>query len=354
MACAMFSIRICESSMAEPRPHRRDDRPPTLAIDNLQIEIAMQRGLARVVDNVSLEVWPKEIVGVIGESGSGKTMTALSVLGLMPRRAKIAGEIKLSGEPLARLSETAFRKLRGDRIAYIPQDALRALNPVLRVDMQVGEPLNIHRNTPWEEAKRRAVDLLSAVHIPQPQQRAREYPHQFSGGMQQRAMIAMGLALEPELLIADEPTTALDVTVQAQVLHLLREIREKHNTAILFITHDLGVIAELCDWVYVMYAGAVLEQGPAESIFARPAHPYTQMLLRATPTVRAVQEELLSIPGTIPQPFELPSGCRFADRCPYRFDRCASEPPHLIVDSEHSARCWLLTESRVSSEAVAS
>ena len=206
--------------MADPRPHRRNDRPPTLAIDNLQIEIAMQRGLARVVDNVSLEVWPKEIVGVIGESGSGKTMTALSILGLMPRRAKIAGEIKLSGQPLTRLSESAFRKLRGNRIAYIPQDALRALNPVLRVDMQVGEPFTIHRNTPWEEAKRRALDLLSSVHIPQPQQRAREYPHQFSGGMQQRAMIAMGLALEPELLIADEPTTALDVTVQAQVLRL--------------------------------------------------------------------------------------------------------------------------------------
>jgi oligopeptide/dipeptide ABC transporter ATP-binding protein len=354
MACAMFSIRICESSMADRRLHRRDDRPPTLAIDNLQIEIAMQRGLARVVDNVSLEVWPKEIVGVIGESGSGKTMMALSVLGLMPRRAKIAGEIKLSGQSLTRLSKPEFRKLRGDRIAYIPQDALRALNPVLRVDMQVGEPLNIHRHTPWEEAKRRALELLSAVRIPQPHQRAREYPHQFSGGMQQRAMIAMGLALEPELLIADEPTTALDVTVQAQVLRLLREIREKHNTSILFITHDLGVISELCDWVYVMYAGAVLEQGPIESIFARPAHPYTQMLLRATPTVRAVQEELLSIPGTIPQPFELPSGCRFADRCPYRFDRCASEPPHLTVDSAHSARCWLLTESRVSFEAVAS
>jgi peptide/nickel transport system ATP-binding protein len=336
--------------MATPRPHRRDDRPPTLAIDNLQIEIAMQRGLARVVDNVSLEVWPNEIVGVIGESGSGKTMTALSVLGLLPRRATIAGEIKLTGQSLTRLSEAALRKLRGDRIAYIPQDALRALNPVLRVDTQVGEPLNIHHHTPWKEAKRRALDLLSAVHIPQPQQRAREYPHQFSGGMQQRAMIAMGLALDPELLIADEPTTALDVTVQAQVLRLLREIREKHDTAILFITHDLGVIAELCDWVYVMYAGAVVEQGPVESIFAQPGHPYTQMLLRSTPTVRTVQEELLSIPGTIPQPFELPSGCRFADRCPYRFGRCASEPPHLILDSEHSARCWLLTDSRLSSE----
>jgi oligopeptide/dipeptide ABC transporter ATP-binding protein len=331
--------------MSDVRRHRRADRPATLAIDRLRIEIAMQRGVARVVDDVTLEVWPGEIVGVIGESGSGKTMTALSVLGLMPRRAGIAaGDILLQGQPITRLADSERRKLRGDRIAFIPQDALRALNPVLRVDRQVGEPLNIHRRTSWEKAKQRAVELLGAVHLPRPAERAREYPHQFSGGMQQRAMIAMGLALEPELLIADEPTTALDVTVQAQVLKLLREIRDAHGTAILFITHDLGVIAELCDWVYVMYAGAVLEQGPVERLFAQPAHPYTQMLLQATPTVRTVQAELLSIPGQIPQPFDLPAGCRFADRCPHRFDRCSSEPPHLRVDAEHTARCWLLSD----------
>jgi oligopeptide/dipeptide ABC transporter ATP-binding protein len=330
--------------MSDPRPHRRADRPPTLSINSLQVEIAMQGAVARVVDNVSIDVWPKEVVGVIGESGSGKTMTALSILGLIPPRAKLSGTIKLSGQDLTKLPEAALRNLRGDRIAYIPQDALRALNPLMQVDMQVGEPFNIHRRTPWQEAKRRAIDLLSAVHISQAQKRAREYPHQFSGGMQQRAMIAMGLALEPELLIADEPTTALDVTVQAQVLHLLREIRSSHGTAILFITHDLGVISELCDWVYVMYAGSVLEQGPVEGIFRRPSHPYTQMLLRATPTVRSVQEELLSIPGTIPPPFELPAGCRFADRCPYRFDLCSKEPSHLRAGPEHSARCWLLSQ----------
>jgi len=329
--------------MSDGRRHRRSDMSPTLAIEKLRVEIATPRGIARVIDDVSLEVWPGEIVGVIGESGSGKTMTALSVLGLTPRRAGIAaGSIRLHDREITDLSDAERRKLRGDRIAFIPQDALRALNPVLRVDLQVGEPCNIHRATPWEKAKQRAVELLTAVHLKDPQQRAREYPHQFSGGMQQRAMIAMGLALEPELLIADEPTTALDVTVQAQVLKLLREIRDTHGTAILFITHDLGVIAELCDWVYVMYAGAVLEQGPVDRLFARPAHPYTQMLLRATPTVRTVQSELLSIPGQIPQPFDLPSGCRFADRCPHRFDRCTSEPPHQPVESEHSAKCWLL------------
>jgi oligopeptide/dipeptide ABC transporter ATP-binding protein len=337
--------------MSHSRPHRRSDRPPTLAIDRLRIEIAMQRGIARVVDDVTLEVWPGEIVGVIGESGSGKTMTALSVLGLMPRRARIAaGDINLRGEDITRLRDSERRKLRGDRVAFIPQDALRALNPVLRVDRQVGEPLNIHRRMPWAKAKQRAIELLGAVHLLHPAERAREYPHQFSGGMQQRAMIAMGLALEPELLIADEPTTALDVTVQAQVLKLLREIRDTHGTAILFITHDLGVIAELCDWVYVMYAGAVLEQGPVKRLFAHPAHPYTQMLLRATPTARTVQRELLSIPGQIPQPFDLPAGCRFADRCPYRFDRCGNEPPHFRIDDEYSARCWLLADDLAPAE----
>jgi oligopeptide/dipeptide ABC transporter ATP-binding protein len=331
----------------EARPHRRSDRPPTLAAEGLSVEFASRRGVARVVDQVSLEVWPGEIVGLIGESGSGKTMTALSVLGLMPRTARIAGgTIVLSGEPLTGMAEERRRSLRGDRLAYIPQDAMRALNPVLRIDRQVGEPLPIHRGTPWAQARARAVDLLRAVHIREPERRAQEYPHQFSGGMQQRAMVAMGLALEPELLIADEPTTALDVTVQAQVLKLMREIRDTHGTAMLFITHDLGVVAELCDWVYVMYAGAVLEQGPVERIFLRPSHPYTQALLRATPTVRTVQEELVSIPGQIPSPFELPSGCRFADRCPHRFEKCAQEPPHLAVEAEHSARCWLVERGR--------
>ena len=332
--------------MTSTRPSRRKDRPPTLEIIGLTVQIAMRHGLARVIDNVNLEVWPGEVVGLIGESGSGKTMTALSVLGLLPRRAKIAGgQIKLRGQSLTNLTDREWRRLRGDRVALIPQDALRALNPILRVDLQVGEPSHIHRATPWAKAKERAVTLLNAVHIPLARERAREYPHQFSGGMQQRAMIAMGLALEPELLIADEPTTALDVTVQAQVLKLLREIRDTRGTAILFITHELGIIAELCDWVYVMYAGAVLEQGPVERLFVQPSHPYTQALLRATPTIHTVQGNLLSIPGQIPLPFELPAGCRFADRCPHRFDRCTEEPPQLQVDAEHSARCWLMDQS---------
>jgi peptide/nickel transport system ATP-binding protein len=318
---------------------------PTLAIEGLSIEHTGRRGTARVVDRLSLEVWPGEIVGLIGESGSGKTMTAMSVLGLLPRGVRVAtGDIRLAGTSILRMSQADLRGLRGSRVAMIPQDALHALNPVLPVDRQVGEPYVIHRGSPWKEAKAKAVELLKSVHLRAPEQRAQEYPHEFSGGMQQRAIIAMGLALEPELLVADEPTTALDVTVQSQVLKLLREIRAIHGTAILFITHDLGVVAELCDWVYVIYAGALVEQGPVEAVFTRPGHPYTQALLRATPTVHTVQTELLSIPGQIPSALELPAGCRFADRCPHRFERCASEPPHLKLRAEHTASCWLLLE----------
>ena len=274
-------------------------------------------------------------------------MTALAVLGLMPRGMRpAAGDIRLSGKSILRMSEAERRSLRGDRIALIPQDALRALNPVLRIDQQVGEPYVLHRQTAWQAAKAKAVDLLRGVHLRAPEQRAREYPHQFSGGMQQRAMIAMGLALEPELLIADEPTTALDVTVQAQVLKLLREIRDTHGTAILFITHDLGVVAELCDWVYVIYAGAIVEQGSVEDVFARPGHPYTQALLRATPTVRTVQAELVSIRGQIPSPWS----CRRAAASPTAARTASSAAPRsrrmFPVGPDHAARCWLLDGGR--------
>jgi oligopeptide/dipeptide ABC transporter ATP-binding protein len=323
------------------------EAPPTLRVEGLTIEHAGRRGRARLVDRLDLEVWPGEIVGLIGESGSGKTMTALSVLGLLPHGVQVAaGDIRLSGRSLVRMATAELRAIRGDRVAMIPQDALRALNPVLTVDVQVGEPHVIHRGTPWDVARAKAIELLRGVHLRAPEQRAREYPHQFSGGMQQRAMIAMGLALEPELLVADEPTTALDVTVQAQVLKLLREIRDTRGTAILFITHDLGVVAELCDRVYVIYAGSIVEQGAVEQVFTGPGHPYTRALLRATPTVGAVQTELVSIRGQIPSPLELPRGCRFADRCPHRFGRCADEPPPFEVAAGHTARCWLVEAGR--------
>lgn len=270
--------------MEEARPHATGGSP-TLRVRNLVVEFPKRDGTVRVVDRVDIDVWPHEIVGIIGESGSGKTMTALSTLRLLPRRAVVSGTVELGGRQLLALSEQEMRRLRGDRLSFIPQDAMRALNPTMRVGRQVGEPLVLHRGTSMRVAVRRAAELLGSVHVPDPGRRAAEYPHAFSGGMQQRAMIAMGLALEPELLVADEPTTALDVTVQARVLDLLKEIRATHGTSILFITHDLGVVAELCDFVYVMYRGQVVEAGRVERIFTAPREDYTRMLLAATPTL---------------------------------------------------------------------
>jgi oligopeptide/dipeptide ABC transporter ATP-binding protein len=329
------------------RRHAASDRPPTLSVRDLTVEFALREGRARVVDRVGLEVWPGEIVGLIGESGSGKTITAMTALGLAPKRSRVtSGSVALSGRELLTLSPSEMRALRGDRIALIPQDAMRALNPTMRVGVQVGEPLELHRRSPWAAAKAKAVELLGAVHLRQPEVRAAEYPHQFSGGMQQRAMIAMGLALSPELLIADEPTTALDVTVQAQVLTLLREIRDRSGTSILVITHDLGVVAALCDWVYVMYAGAIMESGPVDRLFSAPGHPYTRALLKATPTVRSVVEgELAAIPGQIPSPLALPPGCRFADRCALRIDRCREPPPLEALGADQAALCWRAGEA---------
>jgi oligopeptide/dipeptide ABC transporter ATP-binding protein len=312
-----------------------------LAIENLDIAFGRRGTLTTVVDRVSLRVEPREIVGLIGESGSGKTITALSVLGLLPRGARVTGgRIAVDGTPVLGFSPRQWRALRGNRVALIPQDALRAMNPGLTVGRQVGEPVVIHGRGGWRAALRRATDLLGSVHLREPQRRVMEYPHQFSGGMQQRAMIGMGLALEPRLLIADEPTTALDVTVQAQVLALLREIRDTHGAAILFITHDLGVVKDLCDRVYVMYAGHVVEQGPVRALFDRPAHPYTRALLRATPTVHSVTTQLEAIPGQIPLPRDWPRGCHFQDRCPLAFARCTTLPPLAPLSEDRAARCW--------------
>ena len=272
--------------MMENRPHERPDRPPTLSIENLTIEFSRRRVWTPVVRDVSLRIWPGEIVGVIGESGSGKTLTSLAALRLLPRQARIAaGKVRLGETDILSRTDAQMRELRGNRMALIPQDAMQSLNPTMRVGHQVGEPLNLHRGMPLRAAAAAARKFLETVHIREPERRAREVPHQFSGGMLQRAMIAMGLALAPDLLIADEPTTALDVTVQAQVLKLLREIRDNSGTSILFITHDLGVVAELCDWVYVMREGSVVEEGPVRRIFAAPQAEYTRMLLAATPSL---------------------------------------------------------------------
>ncbi|MDB5525053.1 MAG: transporter ATP-binding protein [Rhizobium sp.] len=274
--------------MSSERKHARTDRRPTLSIRGLSIAFARRQVETTVVKDVRLDVWPGEIVGVIGESGSGKTLTALSALRMLPKHARItAGGIRLGDTELLALSQGEMRALRGDRIAFIPQDAMQSLNPTMRIGRQVGEPLELHRGFTLARARDAAIRLLESVHIRNAEQRAKAFPHQFSGGMQQRAMIAMGLALDPELIIADEPTTALDVTVQAQVLKLIKEIRDEHQAAVLFITHDLGVVAQLCDWVYVMQNGAVVESGSVEQIFTRPKDDYTRMLLAATPSLHA-------------------------------------------------------------------
>lgn len=274
--------------MVSVRKYATDGGTPTLRIRDLSIEFARRDGPLRVVDGVSLDIWPGEIVGVIGEFGSGKTLTSLAALRMLPKGARIAsGTLHLGATSIRDLGDSDMRALRGDRIALIPQDAMQSLNPTLRIGRQVGEPLELHSGFTIRRAAEAAVRLLEAVHIRDPRARVREYPHQFSGGMQQRAMIAMGLALDPDLIVADEPTTALDVTVQAQVLKLLKEIRDTKGASILFITHDLGVVAQLCDWVYVMRDGRVVEDGSIERIFTEPKADYTRMLLAATPSIHA-------------------------------------------------------------------
>ncbi len=276
--------------MTEQRKHALPNGTPTLRIRDLSVEFARRRGdNLRVVDQVSLDIWPGEIVGVIGESGSGKTLTSLAALKMLPKRAYIAsGSMHLGDVSLHDMTEKQMRALRGDRIALIPQDAMQSLNPTMRIGRQVGEPLELHKGFSVQKARDAAHRLLKSVHIREPEKRLREYPHQFSGGMQQRAMIAMGLALDPQLIVADEPTTALDVTVQAQVLKLLREIRDDKGASILFITHDLGVVAQLCDWVYVMRYGEIIEEGAVRQIFTAAKHDYTRMLLDATPSIHGI------------------------------------------------------------------
>jgi peptide/nickel transport system ATP-binding protein len=312
-------------------------KDPTLSIRDLRIAFPGRE----VVSGVNITVAPGEIVAVIGESGSGKTLTALAVLGLLPRQAAVTeGAISLNRRPMLDLTSSERRALLGDRLAFIPQDAMRALNPVLTVGDQVAEPAVLHRGSPWVAARRMAVDLLRSVHLAEPERRVGDFPHQFSGGMQQRAMIAMGLALEPELLIADEPTTALDVTVQAQVIKLLREIRDEHGTSIFFITHDLGLVADFCDRVYVMYAGRIVEEGPVARIFAAPRHPYTAALLAATPSVIDAADQLDAIPGQIPAAGEHIEGCVFRPRCMRAAEQCRNDPPEADFGEGHSARCW--------------
>ena len=314
-----------------------------LSVRDLRTWFHTDQGVARAVDGVSFDVRPQETLGIVGESGCGKTVTSLSILGLLPQPpAKIedGSSIRFGGEELVGASQRRMRSLRGNEISMIFQEPMSSLNPVYRVGDQIGEALRLHRGMDRRAARAEAVRLLGEVGIPEPARRVDEYPHQLSGGMRQRVMIAMALSCEPKLLIADEPTTALDVTIQAQILDLLASLRENHGMAVLLITHDLGVVAEVCDRVVVMYAGQVVETGAVYEIFEDPRHPYTRGLLDSLPSVDDRGQRLRSIPGTVPNPIAWPAGCRFHERCPVAVEGCEKPQELVELGPDRGARCW--------------
>lgn len=314
-----------------------------LEVKNLETEFKVKRGLVKAVNGVSFEIEKGEILAVVGESGSGKSVTSLSVMGLIEKPGRISkGEIIFDGKDLTKLSKKEMQAIRGDRISMIFQEPMTSLNPVYRIKDQIMESILTHTKMTKKEAEEHAVEMLRLVGIPDPERRAEDYPHQMSGGMRQRVMIAMALACNPELLIADEPTTALDVTIQAQILDLINSLREKLNMSVLLITHDLGVVSETADKVVVMYCGRVVEKGTVEDIFTDPRHPYTRGLLDSIPRMDKDVKPLYMIKGIVPDPTNLPKGCPFADRCDRCMDKCREAMPKLVETGEGRAvRCFL-------------
>ena len=320
-----------------------DARAPLLEVRGLRTHFAVEGGEFRAVDGVSFALRSGRTLGIVGESGCGKSVTSLSIMGLVPQPpGRIAGgEILFEGRDLLKLEGDAIRDLRGNEIAMIFQEPMTSLNPAFTIGDQIEEAVIRHRGLDRKAARARALEMLRRVRIPAPEQRLDDYPHKLSGGMRQRAMIAMALACDPKLLIADEPTTALDVTIQAQILDLLRALRDETGAAIILITHDLGVIAELAQDVLVMYAGAVVERAPVETLFAEPQHPYTVGLLGSIPKLHERQDRLATIEGMVPNPLEMPQGCRFHPRCPFAVEICRErEPPLGEVKPGHFAACW--------------
>lgn len=320
---------------------------PLLRLDNLRTYFYGGAGVAHSVDGVSFDIGPAETVGLVGESGCGKSVTALSIMRLIrpPGRIEPGSRILFEGRDLVPLPERDMRAVRGNRIAMIFQEPMTALNPVFTVGDQIAEVARIHEGASRRAAMDRAVEMLELVGIPAPAQRAGEYPHQLSGGMRQRIVIAMALVMNPALVIADEPTTALDVTIQAQILELLKGLQAQRGMSVLMITHDLGVVAETCSRVIVMYGGEVVEEASVDTLFAAAHHPYTEGLLGAMPKVGGERDRLATIPGTVPPPTAWPSGCRFRDRCKYAWERCASEhPPLYQIGGGHVSRCHLAEE----------
>lgn len=314
---------------------------PLLEVKNLKTQFTTKKGTVVAVDHVSFEINKGEILGIVGESGCGKSVTSLSILRLLPEIGEIAdGSIIMNGKNLAGLSESRMCEVRGNEIAMIFQDPMTSLNPVLTIGRQLVEPFIIHQKLGKDEANRKALEMLKKVGIPSPELRMKEYPHQLSGGMRQRVMIAMALSCEPSLLIADEPTTALDVTIQAQILQLMRELRDTTGTAIMLITHDMGVVAEMADNILVMYAGKAVEYADAESIFKNSLHPYTQGLLKSIPRLDENVDDLYSIRGTVPNQYNMPKGCRFWPRCPYAKPICQKEQPGTYQSGGSRVSCW--------------
>ncbi len=316
---------------------------PLLRVRELAVEFSTERGPVRAIDGVSFDVLPGETLGVVGESGCGKSVTALSILGLIPSPpGRIAGgSIRLQGRELVGLPERDYRHLRGKEVSMIFQEPMTALNPVLTVATQMTDVLMRHQGMSRRQARRRAIEMLELVEIPSPEKRIDDYPHQMSGGMRQRVMIAMALSCNPRLLLADEPTTALDVTTQAQVLEEMVRLQQKLGTSVVLVTHDLGVVAESCHRAVVMYAGRIVEEAPVEELFEHPRHPYTEGLLQSIPRIREEKlPELPTIPGSVPDLLELPPGCRFADRCYKADDRCRQQEPELELRCDIAVACF--------------
>ena len=318
---------------------------PLLEVERLRVECPTRSGTLIAVDGVSLTIAPGEVLGVVGESGAGKSLTGAAIIGLIDPPGRIGdGVVSLDGRRIDNLSQEAMRRVRGREIGAVFQDPLTSLNPLYTIGRQIVETIMTHLDLSPRKAKRRALDLLTEVGIPAPERRFDHFPHQFSGGMRQRVVIALALAAQPKLIIADEPTTALDVSIQAQIIALLKRLCREHGTAVMLITHDMGVIAETADRVAVMYAGRIVEVGPVAEVIHRPQHPYTKGLMGSIPSIVAERERLAQIDGVMPRLTAIPAGCAFHPRCPYAFDRCRNERPELESAGATRAACWLLEE----------
>jgi peptide/nickel transport system ATP-binding protein len=321
---------------------------PLLQVKDLCVEFPTRRGTLRALDKVSFDISAGEILGVVGESGAGKSLTGASIIGLLEPPGRICGgEILLEGKRIDNLNQDQMQQIRGKKIGSIFQDPLTSLNPLYTIGRQITETIRTHMDVSQSEALKRAIDLLKSTGIPAAEQRMDQYPHQFSGGMRQRVVIALALAAEPQLIVADEPTTALDVSIQAQIIQLLKKLCKDRGAAIMLITHDMGVIAETCDRVAVMYAGRVAEIGPVASVIHRPQHPYSRGLMGSIPSVENDVERLLQIDGSMPRLTAIPQGCAFNPRCSHVFDRCKQDRPELLPAGDSRAACWLHAEKGV-------